>query len=54
MTFLPELLSKLGDFHQILFGLALVAIVVALPNGLVGTLSVLWANRVAQKVGHGR
>lgn len=54
VTFLPELLSKLGDFHQILFGLALVAIVVALPNGLVGTLSVLWANRVARKVSHGR
>lgn len=39
VTFLPELLSKLGDFHQILFGLALVAVVVALPEGLMGAFS---------------
>jgi branched-chain amino acid transport system permease protein len=36
ITFLPEFLSKLGDIHQILFGLALVAIVVLLPDGLMG------------------
>ena len=36
ITFLPELLSKLGDVHQILFGLALVAVVVLMPDGLMG------------------
>lgn len=36
VTFLPELLSKLGDIHQILFGLALVGVVVLLPDGLMG------------------
>lgn len=43
ITFLPEFLSKLGDFHQILFGLALVAVVVLLPDGLMGTLDRLRA-----------
>ena len=32
VTFLPEFLSNLGDIHQILFGLALVAVVVMLPD----------------------
>ena len=36
VTMLPELLSQIGDIHQILFGLALVAVVVLLPDGLVG------------------
>jgi branched-chain amino acid transport system permease protein len=31
-------LSRIGDIHQILFGLALVAVVVLLPEGLVGLL----------------
>jgi branched-chain amino acid transport system permease protein len=53
VTFLPELLSKLGDFHQILFGLALVAVVVALPNGVMGAFESLWA-RATQRSGHGR
>jgi branched-chain amino acid transport system permease protein len=48
VTFLPELLSKLGDFHQILFGLALVAVVVALPNGLAGALGDL-ASRISTR-----
>jgi branched-chain amino acid transport system permease protein len=38
VTILPELLSQIGDIHQILFGLALVAVVVLLPDGLVGLL----------------
>jgi ABC-type branched-subunit amino acid transport system permease subunit len=38
VTFLPELLSRLGDFHQILFGLALAVVIVGLPEGLVGAL----------------
>ena len=38
VTILPELLSQLGDIHQILFGLALVAVVVLLPDGLMGLL----------------
>lgn len=39
VTLMPELLSQLGDVHQILFGLALVAVVVLLPEGLVGVLA---------------
>ena len=38
VTILPEVLSQIGDIHQILFGLALVAVVVLLPEGLVGLL----------------
>ena len=38
VTILPELLSQIGDIHQILFGLALVAVVVLLPDGLVGLI----------------
>ena len=38
VTILPEWLSQIGDIHQILFGLALVAVVVLLPDGLVGLL----------------
>ena len=41
ITFIPEYLSRLGDFHQILFGLALVGVVVGLPGGLVGVLEYL-------------
>jgi branched-chain amino acid transport system permease protein len=52
VTFLPELLSKLGDFHQILFGLALVAVVVALPNGVMGAFESLWI-RAMRRSGHG-
>ena len=52
ITFLPEFLSKLGDFHQILFGLALVAIVVLLPDGLMGAL-VRLTQRLRQRSGHG-
>jgi branched-chain amino acid transport system permease protein len=36
VTLLPELLSGLGDIHQILFGLALVLIVRFMPEGIVG------------------
>ncbi len=38
VVFAPELFSKLGDFHQILFGLALVFVVIVMPNGIVGAL----------------
>ncbi len=38
VTILPEVLSQVGDIHQILFGLALVAVVVLLPEGLMGLL----------------
>ena len=51
VTFLPELLSKLGDFHQILFGLALVAVVVALPDGLMGAFARLRAALLARRGG---
>ncbi|MGO4740742.1 branched-chain amino acid ABC transporter permease [Bosea sp. 2KB_26] len=36
VTFVPELLSGLGDIHQVLFGLALVLVVTLLPEGLMG------------------
>ena len=39
VTVMPELLSRIGDIHQVLFGLALVAVVVLLPEGLVGLLA---------------
>jgi branched-chain amino acid transport system permease protein len=39
VIFVPELLSKLGDFHQILFGLALVFVVIVMPEGIVGAVS---------------
>jgi branched-chain amino acid transport system permease protein len=52
VTFLPELLSKLGDFHQILFGLALVAVVVALPDGLMGAFSRLRGMIAARRSGN--
>jgi branched-chain amino acid transport system permease protein len=42
ITFLPEYLSRLGDFHQVLFGLALIGVVVGLQGGLVGALEYLW------------
>jgi branched-chain amino acid transport system permease protein len=49
VTLLPELLSRIGDIHQILFGLALVAVVVILPDGLMGALAAL-----GRKVGMAR
>ena len=48
VTFLPEFLSNLGDIHQILFGLALVAVVVMLPDGLMGALNRLRARYAAR------
>jgi branched-chain amino acid transport system permease protein len=42
ITILPEYLSRLGDFHQILFGVALICIVVFLPSGIAGGLAMLW------------
>ncbi len=34
VALMPELLSGLGDFHQVLFGLSLVLVVTLLPGGL--------------------
>lgn len=39
VVFVPEALSSLGDVHQVLFGLALVFVVIALPDGLSGWLA---------------
>jgi branched-chain amino acid transport system permease protein len=44
VIFVPELFSKLGDFHQILFGLALVFVVIVMPGGIVGAVRRLFAN----------
>lgn len=55
VTFLPEYLSKIGDFHQILFGLALVAVVVGLPGGLMDIFEMVWRKIAARRLaGHGR
>ncbi|NBS63671.1 MAG: branched-chain amino acid ABC transporter permease [Betaproteobacteria bacterium] len=45
ITFVPEVLSKIGDFHGIVFGLALVVVVIAAPHGIVGTVERWWQNR---------
>lgn len=36
VALVPEALSALGDFHQVVFGLLLVLVVTAFPEGLVG------------------
>ena len=41
ITLVPEYLSRLGDFHQILFGLALIGVVVFLPDGLIGAIGLV-------------
>jgi len=46
VTFIPEILSKVGEFHQVLFGLALICVVVAAPAGIVGMISIL-CSRIA-------
>jgi len=51
VTILPELLSKAGDIHQVLFGLALVAVVVALPGGLTGAIVGLWHRLAPRRAG---
>ncbi len=49
ITFMPEYLSRLGDFHQILFGLALVLVVVGLPGGLTSAFDLLWRRAAATR-----
>lgn len=39
VSFAPYLLSRLGDVHQVLFGMAMIAVVVLMPNGLSGWLA---------------
>ncbi len=36
VAIVPELLSKFGDIHQVLFGMLLIAVVLAFPNGIAG------------------
>jgi len=45
VTVLPEALSGFGQIHQILFGLALVAVVVLMPDGLVGGAEAMFRRR---------
>ena len=55
VTFVPEFLRGLGDFHQILFGLMLVAIIIGLPGGIVDAVVRLWRlRRRATLVAHER
>lgn len=42
IAFMPELLSQFGSVHQILFGVALVGVVVLMPAGLTGALAGVW------------
>ena len=42
VTFIPEILSKVGEFHQVLFGLALISVVVGAPGGIVGVIGILF------------
>lgn len=53
ITFLPEYLSRLGDFHQILFGLALIGVVVGLQGGLVGAGQMLWRKLIKSRAANG-
>jgi branched-chain amino acid transport system permease protein len=46
ITFVPELLSQFGSVHQILFGVALVGVVVLMPAGLTGALAGIWRRSV--------
>ena len=39
VALVPELLSGLGDFHQVLFGLVLVLVVTLAPGGLMGAIA---------------
>lgn len=41
ITVVPEYLSRLGDIHQMLFGLALICVVVFLPYGLAGIVDLI-------------
>jgi len=41
VALIPELLSGLGDFHQVVFGLLLVTVVTLMPGGLMGLLGTL-------------
>lgn len=49
VTFVPELLSNVGDFHQVLFGLALIAVVVSAPAGFAGMLDSLKTRALTRK-----
>ncbi|NDZ17337.1 branched-chain amino acid ABC transporter permease [Variovorax sp. WS11] len=46
VSFVPYFLSRLGDVHQILFGLTMTAVVVLLPNGLFGLLAAAFRRRL--------
>lgn len=46
ITFVPELLSRTGELHGVVFGLALVLVVIVAPHGIVGALE-RWRARVA-------
>ena len=46
ITFVPELLSRTGELHGVVFGLALVLVVIVAPHGIVGAFE-RWRTRVA-------
>lgn len=49
VVFAPEAMSGLGDVHQVLFGLSLVAVVIAVPDGIAGLLQRLFSRRPAAR-----
>jgi branched-chain amino acid transport system permease protein len=51
ITVVPEYLSRLGDIHQMLFGLALIGVVMFLPYGLAGIVDLI-KGRSAKSAGH--
>jgi branched-chain amino acid transport system permease protein len=50
ITVMPEALSGFGHIHQILFGLALVGVVVLMPEGLMGGAEALFRRRAVPGV----
>jgi branched-chain amino acid transport system permease protein len=50
VTFVPEMLRGLGDFHQILFGLTLIFIIIALPGGIADAVIRIWRRRTKAPV----
>lgn len=49
ITLAPEFLSRFGDIHQVLFGLALVLVVTLLPEGLTGWFQSLGSGKLRAK-----
>lgn len=49
ITFVPELLSRIGDFHGIVFGIVLVLVVMVAPHGIMGVVEKWRAQRARRR-----